>query len=214
MKKVSFLLAIIAGMVMGCKKNEEPGLPCAGSYSIAASKFTADVPAKWYALAITLSRFTPGHSGPVIARSFGYMGLALYESVVPGIPDHRSIQGQLNELPALPKVACGEKYYYPACANAALANMVHHMFGNASPSQNFTIDSLENALNTLFKSAIPANVFERSVTFGQAISNAIYKWSTTDGGDQAYLHLFPSTYTPPVGPGLFVPQPGQFALLP
>ena len=29
-------------------------------------------------------------------------------------------------------------------ANAALANMVHHMFGNTSESQNFTIDSLEN----------------------------------------------------------------------
>jgi hypothetical protein len=117
-------------------------------------------------------------------------------------------------LPALPQVICGEKYFYPACANAALANMVHHMFGNTSTVQNFTIDSLENAFNELFKSIVPKHIFDRSAGFGQAISNAVYKWSVSDGADQAYLNPFPSTYTPPVGPGLWVPLPGQFALTP
>ena len=142
------------------------------------------------------------------------MGLALYESVVPGIPADKSIQSQLNEMPALPQVVCGETYFYPACANAALANMVHHMFGNTSASQNFTIDSLEQSLNSVFKSRIPNYVFDRSVNFGQSVSNAIYAWSTSDGGDQAYLNPFPNTYIPPAGPGLWVPQPGQFAQLP
>ena len=42
----------------------------------------------------------------------------------------------------------------------------------------------------------------------------VYAWSVSDGGDQAYLNPYPSSYVPPAGPGLWVPQPGQFAQLP
>jgi PAP2 superfamily len=78
---------------------------------------------------------------------------------------------------------------------------------------------LENVFNTEFKSLISSQVFgifasqdfDRSVLFGQDISNALYNWSTTDGGDKAYLNVSPSGYVPPVGPGLWVPQPGQAA---
>ena len=115
-------------------------------------------------LLLTLSRTTPNQSpGPIISRTFGYMGLALYEAVVPGMPAYKSIQSQLNGMPALPQVVRGEKYFYPSCANAALANMVHHMFGNTSPAQNFTIDSLETSFNTSFTSIIPKNVLDRSL---------------------------------------------------
>jgi hypothetical protein len=88
------------------------------------------------------------------------------------------------------------------------------MFGNTSTAQNFTIDSLENALNSVYQSKIPKPVFERSVSFGKAISNAIYDWSRSDGGHEAYLNLFPSTYTLPAGPGLWIPLPGQSPQLP
>ena len=209
---------------VGCRKNDHPVSPCGqpatGEYNADvqngyAVKAGADVPAKWYDLAIKLSRTTPNQgAGPIISRTFGYMGLALYESVVPGIPGDKSIQSQLNEMPALPQVVCGEKYFYPSCANAALANMVHHMFGNTSPAQNFTIDSLETSFNTLFGSILPKNVLDRSLNFGRDISNTIYTWSVSDGGDQAYLNANPLTYVPPAGPGLWVALTGQFAQLP
>ncbi|KAA9040846.1 vanadium-dependent haloperoxidase [Ginsengibacter hankyongi] len=224
MKLTSTLFIISVSFILftGCKKNDHPGSSCNSSAENNADlqnaqlkKLGVDVPAKWYDLAIKLSRTTPNQSpGPINSRAFGYIGLALYESVVPGIPADKSIQSQLNDMPALPQVVCGETYFYPACANAALANMVHHMFGNASASQNFTIDSLEKSLDSLFKSRIPNYIFDRSVNFGQSISNAIYAWSTSDGGDKAYLNPFPNTYTPPAGPGLWVPLPGQFAQLP
>jgi hypothetical protein len=220
----SLLLFVGALLVIttGCKKNESffP-LPQSGATDDDAakdgqtSKFNGEVPAQWYALAINLSRTTPNQSpGPINSRVFGYMGLALYESVMPGIPGDKSLQSQLNEMPTLPQVVRGEKYFYPSCANAALANMVHHMFGNASPAQNFTIDSLETSFNTLFTSIVSKDVSDRSLNFGRDISNAIYKWSVSDGGDQAYLNPFPSTYVPPAGPGLWVSQPGQSAQLP
>ncbi len=219
------LLLIGASFIIftGCKKDDHPVSSCDHPgigyndkmQGNATSKFNADVPLAWYKLAITLTSNTPNQDlGPVSSRNYGYMGLALYESVVPGMPAHQSIQSQLNSLPALPKVKCGEKYYYPVCANASLANMVRRLFGNTSPAQNFSIDSLENVFNTLFKAAVPTHVFDRSEDFGKTISNEIYQWSKSDGGDLAYLNPFPTTYTPPVGPGLWIPLTGQMASLP
>ena len=159
MKKQIKTLLLLMGtsllLTISCRKNDHPGFPCDSSGENNADlqnaqliKLKADVPAQWYALAVKLSRTTPNQSpGPIISRAFGYMGVALYESVVPGIPGDKSIQSQLNEMPALPQVVCGEKYFYPSCANAALASMVHHMFGNTSAAQNFTIDSLETSFN-------------------------------------------------------------------
>ncbi len=226
MKFTSLLLiaSVLFALITGCKKNDGPGSPCNQPYreendadvqNAMTLKFGTDVPAKWWALAINLSRTTANqNAGPIIARTFGYMGITLYESVVPGMPHYQSIQKQLNGLPALPRVVCGDDYFYPAAANAALANMVHHMFGNTSAVQNTTIDSLANAIGNTFQQLIPKYVYDRSVSFGQSVSNAIYNWSLTDGGDKAYLNPYPTTYTPPAGPGLWVPQPSQLAQLP
>ncbi len=217
MKSLLLIIAVAFFIPTGCKKDMGTG-ENPGKQGNLASLYNADVPLAWFKLAVSLSLTTPGTTPPVASRSFGYMGLALYESVVPGMPDNKSIQHQLNGLPALPNVQGNKTYYYAVTANAALANMVHHMFGNASAAQNFTIDSLETALNTAFKSFLSGQAlhfasddFDRSVSFGQDISNAIYSWSTTDGGDKGYLNVFPSSYVPPVGPGLWVPQPGQAA---
>src|SRR3954471_6792159 len=111
----SLLLFIGALLVIitGCKKNDyfvPSSAQSAVTYDEAVQgaqtlKFNDEVPAKWYALAINLSRTTPNQSpGPIISRTFGYMGLALYESVVPGMPTHKSIQPQLSGLPGLPQV--------------------------------------------------------------------------------------------------------------
>src|SRR3954454_4717872 len=99
-KKQKFMLLFIGALFIifaGCKKNDHNEPHCDLSLSTEASKFTAEVPLKWYALAIKLSGSTPNQSaGPVISRVYGYMGVTLYESVVPGIPSNISIQSQLN----------------------------------------------------------------------------------------------------------------------
>ena len=202
------LLTFTLGLVIliGCKKDPTtPYVPTEPETSI----YDASVPLAWFKLAIAMVKVTPGNTGPVQSRTFGYLGLAVYESVVPGMPANQSIQSQLNGLPTLPKHASDQLYDYRVSANAALANMMRHMFGNASAAQNFTIDSLENAFNRTFKITITGQEFDSSVNFGNNISNAIYNWSTTDGGDKAYLSVTSPTYVLPVGPGMYVTQPGQ-----
>jgi hypothetical protein len=226
MKKITFsllLLLLVFVVPTGCNKEGPgigfPGKNPGGKFNAPDFLSNAEVPLSWFTLAIRLVRTTPGHTGPVAARSFGYMGLAFYESIVSQNPEFRSLQTQLNALPVLPGPARNKHYIDAIVANACLANMVHHMFGNSSPAQNATIDSLENDVNTRYKTFVSGfgtiqgadKEFERSVQFGQDISNAIYQWSTTDGGDKAYANPFPADYILPVGPGLWVPLSGQAA---
>ena len=67
-----------------------------------AQGYSAQVATDWFALALQLVQQTPGFSPPVAARALAYLGLTLYESVVPGMPAHQSLAGQLNELDSLP----------------------------------------------------------------------------------------------------------------
>jgi hypothetical protein len=54
----------------------------------------------------------------------------------------------------------------------------------------------------------------RSINFGHSVGAAIFETSKDDGEHRAYLTNFPTNYVPPVGPGLWVPLPGQMALQP
>jgi hypothetical protein len=59
-----------------------------------ASAYTAEVPLRWFDLALELVRTTPGFSPPVASRVFGYAGVPLYEALVPAMPGRRSLAGQ------------------------------------------------------------------------------------------------------------------------
>ncbi|HEX4850985.1 MAG TPA: vanadium-dependent haloperoxidase, partial [Puia sp.] len=88
--------------------------------------------------------------------------------------------------------------------NAAMASINHQMFPTANSVDSTAIDSLESALNNSFQEN--PNALNRSVSFGKSIAAAIFAWSETDG----YKHEN-DPYTPPVGPGLWVPTPPAFA---
>jgi hypothetical protein len=63
-----------------------------------ASAFDHAVAKSWMDLAYTLVKTQPGHSPPVASRVYAYTGVTLYESIVHGAPEHRSLVGQLNGL--------------------------------------------------------------------------------------------------------------------
>jgi len=177
--------------------------------------YNSDVAMAWYSLELRLIKQTTpalGMTPPVASRVFGYTGIALYESVVPGMPQYQSLRSQLNGFTAfLPPTISDAEYHWPACANASLANIVRKLFSNATPANFVTIDSLESAFNTTYKSQVDSNVFNRSVEFGKQISNIIYRWSAADNGRDGQLHNVDPNYIPPVGPGLWVPTPPAFA---
>ena len=183
-----------------------------------ASAHSANVAIDWFSLALQLAQQTPGFSPPVAARAFGLLGLVLYEAVVPGMPAHQSLAGQLNELSSLPWAQPDEPLHWPSAANAALATMTRLMWPNASADNKARIDLLERTLPLRHSADFdPAQrtpeIGNRSDNFGRLMAMAIMSWARTDGGHEAWgpLRRGRETYVPPSGQGQWVATPPAFA---
>ncbi len=197
-----FLLAVFWAM-SGCQKDIVPALP-------GADQQRADVATQWFDKLYELTKVCPGFTPPVAARAFGYAGVALYESVVPGMSEYRSLAGKLTGLPEMPAPESGKNYYWPACANAAMAYMAKNLYANMPADQLVSVEILENQFVQTFTSEMDAETLARSTAFGRAIGEAVFFWSTGDGGHEGYTRNFPASYVPPTGPGKWVPTAPAF----
>jgi PAP2 superfamily len=182
------------------------------------NSYSANVPTEWFSLALELTQQTPGFSPPVAARALGYLGLTLYESVVPGMPKNISLAGQLNELSSLPWAQPDEPMHWPTVANASMATMTRMMFSNASAENKARIDLLERRLPLKYEqdfnpSDLSNDVRNRSETFGKLMAMAVMTWARTDGGHEAWgpLRRNREKYVPPSGAGQWTATPPAFA---
>jgi len=147
---------------------------------------------------------------PSADRAFAYTGVALYESVVPGMPSYQSLAGQLDRFPMatnpLPKTTAGVAYYWPATANAALAEMNRKLF--TGEGAQAAINTLENQLKGEFASEADEALINRSVAFGRAVAGAVWTWAQDDG--IAMISTKP-VFTVPADapPGSWMPTPGS-----
>jgi hypothetical protein len=198
---VSLLLAFL----VGCKHTSDVVPPT----EIKQTKnYSSEVATSWVDMQLKILQLPAGPNlfGLNPSRYFAYCGIALYESVVPGMPEYRSLAGQLTDMPSMPLVEAGADYHWPTSANAALAEINRKFFPNTSAENKASVDSLENVLNATYKSQINNDqTFQRSVAFGKEVATRIFNWSLTDGS----LDNYP-TYIPPVAPGLWAPTPPNF----
>jgi hypothetical protein len=168
--------------------------------------FDAGVATAWFDELLALIRETPGYSPPVASRAIAYAGIALYEAVVAGMPDHVSTAVFVNALAPLPAVGRNHAYHWPSAANAALAEMVRQLFPAAPAPRRTAVDALE----ANYLAIAPRGIRARSIDHGRLVARAVFEWSRSDGGHEGYLRTFPADYAPPAGPGLWVPTPPSF----
>jgi hypothetical protein len=183
-----------------------------------ASAYSAAVATEWFQLALLLTQQTPGFSPPVAARALGYLGLTLYESTVPGMPQNISLAGQLNELSSLPWAQPDEPLHWPTVANASLATMTRMMFPTATAENKARIDLLERSLPLKYSAdfnplSLTPEISNRSESFGKLMAMALMTWARTDGGHEAWgpLRRNRTAYVPPSGEGQWSATPPAFA---
>jgi len=167
----------------------------------------ADVAVKWSDLTLYTIRFSSFNTPTYTSRSLGYIGLAMYESMVRGDSSYRSMSGQLNGL-TLPLPLSGEKYHWVLALNSSQRSILKLLYPVPQNSHRYIhdkIDSLYNAIFTERSKDINNAIVERSVKWGEDIALAIYNWSISDGGDKGYTRNFDPTYTFPSGPSHWVP---------
>jgi hypothetical protein len=166
-----------------------------------AGQFNADVPVAWFDLADDLAR-SQGLTPPVAARTFGYLGVALYEAIMPGMSGYQSLAGQLNDLEPLPGPH-DPAHHWPTVANSALATVL----GELLPGGKTAVQAEEAHVVAQFQPALPPGIFNRSVARGKAVGQAVLAWAE-EVGYQAWHN---GAYAPPSGAGMWVPTPPSFA---
>ena len=174
-----------------------------------ADSFDAGVASAWYDHTLRLIRQTPGFTPPVASRALAYTGVSLFESIVPGIADGRSLAGQVRALPRMPAAGHNAAYDWGIVANSALASIARSLFPTASTENRGAIDTLEEGILAGARRGVPPGVVRRSVDRGRQVAAAVFDLSTTDGGHEAFASNFPP-YDPPVAPGLWEPTPPGF----
>lgn len=205
----SFLRGTAAGLVWSVVS---PGVaPWAyGGVSGLVGQYDAAVPNAHARMLLRLVTSTPGFTPPVVSRVLGYFGVALYESLVSGMPRYRSLHGLLPRFPHTPE-APRSSMHWPTVANHALGTVVAGLFPSDAPMLGALwalMDGIDNELE------VPGPIRRRSVDQGETVANIVVEWASTDGGHEGYRTNFPSDYVYPTGSGLWEPTPPGFQPIP
>ncbi len=115
--------------------------------------------------------FTP----PVASRIYGYTSLAAYEAMRHADPKYNSIAAQLKGFGAMPVPEKGKQYNYTLAATKAFFTVAHKV--------TFSVDTLkkyEDQVYGRFKDQLDAEIYARSIDFGEKIGNTILQRANVD----------------------------------
>ena len=183
---------------------------CSCLLSLAAAPAQAatppqDVVTGWYKLILELVRHTSNYSPPVAARSFGYIGVTAYEAVASGSDRLQSLAGQLNGLKTLPARDKGAAYDDAVILNTVMEFSVAHFFDRTGPTGQHVIKKMAKKMDDEVSQGLAPDVVARSRDYGLKLSQAVFDWSSTDGGASVENMGFPLEYKLSDKPGHWVP---------
>lgn len=202
------LIIVAFALVISCRSDKQDVTP-----STTASTADASVALQWMDLFLIVDRYAPGYRPPVAARALAYIGLAAYETTVPGSANYQSVASNFSGL-TVPKTEAGKTYRWDVALNETYYQMMKGFFPQVTDRYKAKIDSLHTQLTVTNAST---DELTRSQKFGQDVAAAVLAYSKTDvAGDAAYLRNQPTDYIPPTGPGKWQPTAPDFsrALLP
>lgn len=175
-KKIA-AVSLLATILSGCSKDENftPKLPIAAS--VETVKFNASIAKDWMVVIRDIVK-SEGKNPPQASRIYGYTGVTLYESVVNGMPENKSLGGQLNGLGTMP--VSKNTVDYPSVVNEAMYSVAKDIFGTLKAENLLRLDSIRSANIASRKMDNDQVTIEHSAEFGKQIATAILNWISTD----------------------------------
>ncbi len=164
-----------------------------------------DLVTGWSDLVLYITKHTPSNSPTYASRAIGYIGLTMYESVVPGFPNYNSMEGQLNGLQGLPEPDENTEYDWPIALNAACREIIKSVYNQTSEENKYRIDSTYQHYLASLSGNHQDELIRRSDTFGTEVARAVFEWSKSDGGHRGYLKNFDKEIVHPDFPGSWKP---------
>jgi hypothetical protein len=108
-------------------------------------------------------------SPPVASRIYAYTSLASYEAIRFAKPGYTSIAEKLNGFGTMPQPEKDKQYNYTLAASKAFCTVAY----NIRIFSDTVLHRYEDSLENVFKEAIPEDVYNRSIAFGDTIGKAI-----------------------------------------
>ena len=190
-KLLYFILLLI--LIVSCTQEitNPPEIPAEIISSPPTSDFDATYPVEWMGLMydIVVLEVIPA---PICSRLYGYCGIAIYEAVYNGIPNHRSLGGQLNDMPTMPTPE-NKVYDWPSVLAATIKIVSSNILYEPQQISLDMINSLYNDQIEQRKNELDTIIVNRSIAFGEQIGSKIIGWSNSD----RFLETRNWSYTPP-----------------
>lgn len=187
---VPFLRVLLVTILMfgfSCQredKNDDVG-------SDVTAEFDADLPKDWMVQAYNTVKRT-GLFALDASRIYAYTSITMYESMVHGMPGHRSLAGQLNGLTNLPKPDPNKKYDWGIVLCHATPQVIAELTPGISAGTVFSLQATADrqADELRFSNELDSEVMKNSKQFADQLALAILQWAATDGrasvGSKAY----------------------------
>ncbi len=148
---------------------------------------------------VKAERFSP----PAAARAYAAVAIAAYEAVVGGMPKHRSLGGQLNDLGPVP---IERGHHWPIALNEAIAVTAQAVFADRSESSRTALADYGAATAAMLRVGVARPVADRAAAYGNRVGQHVAARMLRDN----YLSTRGLPFTPPVGPDKWVRTPPNF----
>src|SRR5882724_6138197 len=124
-----------------------------------ADQFPSDVASTWFEALydVVKAEKTPP---PPASRIYGITAVALFEAIVAGTEEHRSLVRQLNDLRLVPQPKKHQKYHWPTVANPVLAHTIRSLYPTISPASLDAINTLEHRFASHYVAELPRREYD------------------------------------------------------
>lgn len=185
-----FRLLLTALMVFGFSCNRDNEITDLGSTP--TTQFKAELPQEWMKQTYNTVKRT-GLFALDASRLYAYTAITMYESMVHGMPGHRSLEGQLNGLTNLPKPDPNKRYDWGIVICHATPQVIAELTPGISSGSVFSLDATADrqADEIRVTKQLSQDVMKNSKEFADQLATAIIKWAAADGraamGTKAYV---------------------------
>lgn len=114
-------------------------------------------------------------SPPQSSRVYSYASIAAYEAVRQGDTTWRSLAGQVRNMPSVPAPDRTREYSWSLAGVRAFLSVSHQLTFSRE-----RMDSVRTAMSERYKADLPADVYERSVAYGDSVAKHVLAWAGTD----------------------------------
>jgi hypothetical protein len=185
------LLLLVSLWVVSCKKDNLEDEDIIPEDKNEVSKYDYSVIWEWNELYALIDKDALGYRPLPGPRALAYMGLAAYETAVPGMPKFNSLKTQWGTELQIPSFEASRRIHWPTALNASYGYLMERFFFNTkfvtgaghltNTEVQRKIDALQNSLEVKYKGELNDNtVFNDSKAWGESVATAVWKWAITD----------------------------------